>query len=222
MTLADAAGPGLVLTDEWGLPLVVSLSSSHAMNPHLVGDRVALLATAKGLGLPVTDGLVVTYAGFGSTAALSRLERARPHIWGPVRISLTDRGLRQELGGGFWHGDARSWDALVEGLDAVMARDRSENPRRQGRELGLLIQRVPRSSRSTVLDADWDRTPILRAVSEDIASLRMTYNRLRQLAQRTMSRLVRPVMLEVLTEHGGGHVIADLRELGREMHRTPQ
>jgi hypothetical protein len=187
------------------------MSSTHAMNPRMVGERVALLATAKGLGLPVADGLSVTFHGFEVMDTWLRFRRAMPYIRGPVRISLTDRSLRPDVGEGSWHGNATTWEDLGEGLDEIMARDRTENPRRQGRKRGVVVQRVPLNCQSAVLDADWDRAPTLCAISGDFTPSRTACNKLRRLAHLTLTRLVRPVILEVLLVPDGGVLITDLQ-----------
>ncbi|MEV6008032.1 hypothetical protein AB0M29_14570 [Streptomyces sp. NPDC051976] len=210
--MPTAAGePGDVLSDASGVPLAVSLRSTYALDPRLVGDGACLLAMAHRLGLPVAEGVAVTVAGVATDERLDGLKHAWRRTRGPVGVMLSDRGPRSGLGVGPSRCDGSTWEGLLDGVYTTLAYDRLENPSRDGGSWAIVVLRVPTGG-CRVLAQSGDRGRVrLWAADGQSAPHWLDRLRLRALARQARERLGRPVSLEATRTADGDWVITDLR-----------
>lgn len=208
---AAADRPTHVLTDTRGALIAVDLHSRHALDPGLVGDGACRLATAAQLGLPVADGVVVTMAGVAHDAPLIALRHAWLRTRGQVHITLSDQGAGSGISANPSECDASTWSGLLDGLYALLAYDRAENPSRAGRPWAIVILAVPEGG-TPVLVRTGPRKRVKVLGSPDGWGLtRSSRNRLASLARRVMAALGRPVSIEAVEHDDGNWHIVDIR-----------
>lgn len=207
---AAAGEPADVLADTGGNPLVVSLDSSHALDPVVVGDQAAWLANARLLGLPVADGVAVTAAGIAADDPLVALRHAWCRVRGRVRIMLTGCGMS----GGSSPSvtcDATTWMGLLNGVYDVLAHDRLENPSRCNGGWGVLILPLGSFAGSVLVETGPSGPPALWTSPDRSVVTESDRERVCLLAVLARTLLGRPMSMEMMTTGGGEWTIVDMR-----------
>jgi hypothetical protein len=206
-----------VITDDAGIPLVAGLDSPIALDRTQVGDAVALLARTRALGLRVPDGFAMTTRGvttLADPADHSAIDALR-HAWSTIGDPALLRLSGGSAGMGYRVVDGNGWDAVLDGLCAILRHDMLENFGSSRRAWAFLVMRRPVPEQSalvmtgdpfgggrgiTILSRDGDATASLG---------RRRCRWLRGLAGKVEAGLGHPVDLEVVFDASGAGWIVD-------------